>query len=136
MTKPTTLQFATMATAHARINQLESLLGLPLSAEQPVIGKAWDEIDRLEALLAAKPTQPATPTTPAAPTKPTPAANDEVTDPPTNAPQHELRGIARAAAAQREGRTAKPTPTVSAKLLVGIMRAAKGQEEINRRSKS
>jgi Holliday junction resolvasome RuvABC endonuclease subunit len=131
MTKPTTIEFATMATAHARINQLESLLGLPLSAAQPdqfFIDKAWDEIERLEGQLAAKPAQAAaTPTT----GKPVaaPVAAAEKVDPATSA--IELRGVARAAAAQREGRTAKPTPSASAAPLIGVMRAAKAQEALN-----
>jgi hypothetical protein len=133
MTKPTTIQFATAATAHARINQLEALLSLPLSAEQINIGLAWDRIDELEARQNSE-NKATTPTAKPAATRPAPKT--EFTDPLAHVTKDELRGIARAAAAQREGRTAKPTPKASTAPLTGVMRAAKAQQELNRKNKS
>lgn len=126
MTDPT-IDYKTVAQTHARINQLEALLGLTLSAEEPVIDKAWLRIEELEKMLEEKPGA----TTPPAPkpsqSKAVPSAGEA--DPIKPA---ELHGVMRAAAAQREGRTAKPTPKASTAPLTGVMRAAKAQDELNR----
>jgi hypothetical protein len=124
--KPTTaLEFKTAAQAHARINQLEASLSLPLSAENPVIDAAWDRIEQLEAQLAAKSTAapPAKTTTQAAPHVDAPA-------------KKELHGVERAAAALREGRTAKPTPTGDGMPATGWGKAARAQEARNQKLKS
>jgi hypothetical protein len=127
------LEYKTPAQAHARVNQLQAQLGLALTAEpEAFINKAWDEIERLEALVDAKPA--AAQTTPVV-TATKPAPKVEFTDPLAHVTKDELRGIARAAAAQREGRTAKPTPGASTAPLIGVMRAAKAQEALNARKK-
>lgn len=126
--KPTTaLEFKTAAQAHARINQLEASLGLPLSAQNPMINEAWDRIEQLETQLAAKPTTPpqAKPSAPAA----------SHVDPSAPA-KKELHGVERAAAALREGRTAKPTPTGDGMPATGWGKAARAQEARNQKIKS
>jgi hypothetical protein len=125
----TTIQFATAATASARIAQLQAQLGLSLTATPPTIDQSWDLIEQLEAKLAET-SSPAS--TAVAQHAATPTAK---VDPLAAKPDSSLFGVARAAAAQREGRTAKPTPTASSGL-TGVMRAAAAQEQLNRKSQS
>lgn len=108
------LEYKTTRQAHARVNQLQGLLSLPLTAAATTIDGDWDEIARLEDLLAAKPTTPAA------------APKEAKVDPPiakVAAPQ--LTGLARAAAATREHRTQKPTVTGDLMPETGWGRAAR-----------
>jgi uncharacterized coiled-coil protein SlyX len=127
MKQTTALEFKTAAQAHARINQLEASLSLPLSALNPMINEAWDRIEQLEAQLAAK-------STAAPPTKTTTQTLSHV-DPSAPA-KKELHGVERAAAALREGRTAKPTPTGDGMPENGWGKAARAQEARNQKLKS
>jgi hypothetical protein len=127
--RTTTIQFATAATASARITQLQAQLGLPLTAAPQTIEQSWDLIEELETQLAAKGDLVVATPAKATPAKVAPAIAK------VTAAKPELFGIQRAAAALREGRTA--TPTASTVPLTGVMRAAAAQEKINaRRNKS
>ena len=57
--KDTTLQFATLETAHARVNQLQATLKLPLTPAAESIDEEWQNIEALENQLAAKGAAPA-----------------------------------------------------------------------------
>jgi beta-phosphoglucomutase-like phosphatase (HAD superfamily) len=97
MTNPS-FTYKTGAQCHARINQLEALLSLSLSAEEPLIDKAWLRITELEKMLEDKPTSaPPARSTPSKATTQLAAKADPSATP--------LYGIERAAAALREGRT-------------------------------
>jgi len=118
--KDTTLQFATLEAAHARVNQLQATLKIPLTPAAETIDQEWQNIEALEAQLAAKGAAPAAVTSlrPAAASRTTPqpkpsavgskyvgglaraiAANVGEEQPAPNTPGTELTGIARAAAA-------------------------------------
>lgn len=133
MTKSTTIQFATAPQAWARVNQLESQLGLPLSAEETFIEKAWDRIEELEAQVAGKSTTAAPPKAAAAP------SSKPLVDPLKHAdPQvvaqlsRKMSGIERAAAAQREGRTAKRVPAADFQMpATGWGKAARAQAKLD-----
>jgi hypothetical protein len=134
MTKSTTIQFASALTAWARVNQLEAMLSLPLSAEQPNINLAWNRIDELEAKLADLPEAQRTSTPPASkPNQPkaAPAAQSpSETDPIKPAP--ELTGLARATHANRDPEKASGK-LIDAMPKTGWGRAARAQQAINNR---
>jgi hypothetical protein len=126
--KDTTLQFATLETAHARVNQLQATLKLPLTPAAETIDEEWENIEALEEQLAAKSAAPAAGTSlnPAVvpPTAPQPkpsavgskyvgglaraiAANTGEKPATPNTPGTELTGIARAAAANAKLQSAR-----------------------------
>jgi len=111
MTNPS-FTYKTGAQCHARINQLEALLSLPLSAEEPLIDKAWLRITELEKMLEDK----GAPSTKCAPSKADtqPGAKAD----PSAAP---LYGVERATAANASRKPATPRPDSTP--LTGIRRA-------------
>jgi hypothetical protein len=129
-----TLHYKSAAQCQARINQLEARLSLPLSAEVSCIDEAWLKIDQLEKMLADKSGSKGEPTaTTQAPPKAASPVRSVAVDP--EKPETELKGFARAAAAQREGRTQKPTAALAVPQ-TGWGRAARAQEKLNQKNKS
>ena len=128
--------YPTAELAHLKINSLLTKLGRATVPESEMIAFMDDylaRIDELEAELAAKSDAPAQPPAPA-------PAKAKIVVPPTKADapksKPELRGVQRAAAAQREGRTQRPTLSASSVPETGWGRAARAQQAINNRKKS
>ena len=118
--KADTLQFATEETAHARVNQLQAQLGIPLTAAAETINEAWDQIEALESKLTQG-TATATAPQPT-PTKPAPVTVPSNQPKARNVSAHYVGGLARSIAA-RTGEQA-PAPTTNETELTGIARAA------------
>jgi hypothetical protein len=117
MTNPS-FTYKTGTQCHARINQLEALLSLPLSAEESLIDNAWLRITELEKMLGDKPTS-------VQPAKSSPPKADATTVDPPAAP---LYGIARATAANASRKPAIPRPDSAP--LTGIRRAMAANVEL------
>lgn len=126
--------YPTAELAHLKINSLLTKLGRAPLADSEMIAFMDDylaKIEELEDELDAKGTAAAPTSPPAKPKSAPPAKASSQAEP--EKPATELRGIQRAAHAQRTGNTAKPADPPSALPTTGYGRAARAQQAINNR---